>query len=42
LKATFARTGRKATVEVYPANHGWCVRGSEVYQKAAAEKAWAD
>ena len=42
LKATFAQAGKKAVVEVYPANHGWCVRGSEVYDEAAAEKAWAE
>jgi carboxymethylenebutenolidase len=42
LKKTFADTGRKATVEVYPANHGWCVRGSEVYNEASAEKAWSE
>jgi carboxymethylenebutenolidase len=41
LNQTFAETGRKATVEVYPANHGWCVPGSAVYDAAAAERAWA-
>jgi len=41
LKKAFADTSRKATVEVYPANHGWCVKGGEVYNEAAAEKAWA-
>ena len=24
-------------VEVYPAAHGWCVKGSQVYDEAAAE-----
>jgi carboxymethylenebutenolidase len=42
LKQTFAQTGRKATVEVYPANHGWCVPGGAVYDAASAEKAWAE
>lgn len=42
LKKAFAAAGRKATVEVYPANHGWCVPGSQVYDQAAAEKAWAE
>lgn len=42
LKATFAETKRSATVEVYPANHGWCVKGSAVYDEASAEKAWAE
>lgn len=40
LKATFAEAKRPASVEVYPANHGWCVKGSAVYDDAAAEKAW--
>ncbi|TAJ72920.1 MAG: dienelactone hydrolase family protein [Phenylobacterium sp.] len=42
LKAAFAQAKRPATVEVYPANHGWCVKGSQVYDEAAAEKAWAE
>lgn len=42
LKATFAETGRTATVEVYPANHGWCVPGSAAYDAAQAEKAWSE
>ena len=41
LKAAFAAAKRPATVEVYPANHGWCVKGGQVYDEAAAEKAWA-
>ena len=40
LTATFAAAKRPASVEVYPANHGWCVKGSAVYDEAAAEKAW--
>jgi len=42
LKAAFAEAKRSATVEVYPAAHGWCVKGSQVYDEAAAEKAWAE
>lgn len=42
LKAAFAEAKKTATVEVYPANHGWCVKGSAVYDEAAAEKAWAE
>ena len=42
LKAAFAEAKRPATVEVYPANHGWCVKGSQVYDEASAEKAWAE
>ncbi len=41
LKAAFAAAGRPATVEVYPADHGWCVKGSAVYNEAEAERAWA-
>jgi carboxymethylenebutenolidase len=42
LRATFDQTKRPATVEVYPANHGWCVPGGAVYDAAAAEKAWSE
>lgn len=42
LKSAFAAAKRPATVEVYPADHGWCVPGSAVYNQAAAEKAWAE
>jgi carboxymethylenebutenolidase len=42
LKAAFAEAKKMATVEVYPAAHGWCVRGSAVYDEAAAERAWAE
>lgn len=41
LKSTFAKAKRPAVVEVYPANHGWCVPGSESYNEPAAERAWA-
>jgi carboxymethylenebutenolidase len=42
LKAALAAVGRPATVEVYPADHGWCVPGSQVYDQASAEKAWGE
>ena len=42
LKAAFAAAKRPATVEVYPADHGWCVAGSQAYSEPAAEKAWAE
>ena len=42
LKTTFAAAKRPALVEVYPADHGWCVPGSQTYDAAAAEKAWAE
>lgn len=42
LKAAFASAKRPAVVEVYPADHGWCVPGSQAYDHASAEKAWAE
>ena len=41
LKAAFAAAGRPATVEVYGGDHGWTVPGSQVYNQAEAERAWA-
>jgi carboxymethylenebutenolidase len=41
LKAAFTAAGRSATVEVYKANHGWCVKGGQAYHEAEAERAWA-
>jgi carboxymethylenebutenolidase len=41
LKSAFAAAKRPATVEVYPADHGWCVAGGQSYNELAAEKAWA-
>ena len=42
LKAAFAAASRPAIVEVYPADHGWCVPGSQTYDKPSAERAWAE
>lgn len=42
LKKVFADNKLKATVEVYTADHGWCVKGSQVYKEPEAEKAWAE
>jgi carboxymethylenebutenolidase len=42
LKATFAAAKRAAVVEVYPADHGWCVPGSQAYDEPSAERAWAE
>jgi carboxymethylenebutenolidase len=43
LKESFAATHLKATVEVYEGcNHGWTVRGSQVYNEAGAERAWSE
>lgn len=41
LKQAFAAAHRRATVEVYPANHGWCVPGGQAYDHAQAERAWS-
>ncbi|MCW2362507.1 MULTISPECIES: dienelactone hydrolase family protein [Sphingobium] len=41
LRKAFDAAGKTATVEVYPADHGWCVPGSQAYNHDAAEKAWA-
>lgn len=42
LKEAFRAAHRTATVEVYPADHGWCVPGSKVYDQASAERAWGE
>jgi carboxymethylenebutenolidase len=43
LKASFAAAHRPATVQVFDGcNHGWCVKGSAVYNDAGAEKAWGE
>jgi carboxymethylenebutenolidase len=42
LEAAFAAAHRTARVAVYPANHGWCVAGSETYDEVQAERAWAE
>ncbi len=42
LKQAFAAAKLKATVEVFEGcNHGWTVRGSQTYNEAGAERAWA-
>jgi len=43
LKEAFAAAHLKATVEVFDGcNHGWTVRGSQVYNEAGAERAWTE
>jgi carboxymethylenebutenolidase len=43
LKEAFATAHLKAVVEVYEGcSHGWTVRGSQVYNEAGAERAWAE
>lgn len=41
LKAAFAAAKTHAIVEVYRAQHGWCVKDGAVYNPAEAERAWA-
>jgi carboxymethylenebutenolidase len=41
VKAAFAAQNIPAEVEVYPANHGWCVLDNgPVFNKAEADRAW--
>jgi len=42
LRTALAAAHRSARVEVYPANHGWCVAGSQTYDEKQAERAWAE
>ena len=41
LQAAFIAANRPATVEVYQADHGWCVPGGQAYDVTEAERAWA-
>lgn len=40
FRAAAAAAGRPAEIEVYPADHGWCVPDSPSYDQAAAERTW--
>ncbi|MBW4331675.1 dienelactone hydrolase family protein [Stakelama sp. CBK3Z-3] len=40
LREAADSAGRAAEVEVYPADHGWCVIDSPAYASQPAEKAW--
>lgn len=42
MKSVFTAAKRPAVVEVYPADHGWCVAGSQAYNEPAAERAWRE
>ena len=43
LKASFASAKLPAKVQVFDGcNHGWCVKGSAVYNEVGAERAWAE
>jgi len=41
FKAAADAAGRTASVEVYPADHGWTVIDSPAYDQVQAERAWA-
>lgn len=41
LRAAATAAGADAEIEVYPADHGWCVPDSPSYNQAEAERAWA-
>lgn len=41
LRQAAASSGRKAEIEVYPAQHGWCTLDSPVYDQVQAERAWS-
>ena len=40
LRAAAAAARAPAEIEVYPADHGWCVPDSPSYDQAEAERAW--
>lgn len=40
LKTAATAAGRPAEIEVYPADHGWCVPDSPVYDEEQANRAW--
>jgi carboxymethylenebutenolidase len=40
LRAAADAAGAPAEIEVYPADHGWCVLDSPAYNQVQAERAW--
>ncbi len=42
LDLAFSRAHRPARVEIYPANHGWTVAGSQTYDEQQAQRAWSE
>lgn len=40
LRKAADAAGRPAEIEVYPADHGWCVADSPAYDPNAADRAW--
>jgi carboxymethylenebutenolidase len=41
LRAAAEAAGRPAEIEVYAADHGWCVPDAPAYDQAEADRAWA-
>ncbi len=41
FRAAALAAGRPAEIEVYAADHGWCVPDSPAYDQAEADRAWA-
>ena len=41
LRNAASAVGAAAEIEVYPADHGWCVPDSPAYDREAAERAWS-
>ncbi|MDG6079279.1 dienelactone hydrolase family protein [Erythrobacter litoralis] len=41
LRQAADRVGCEAEIDVYPADHGWCVPDSPAYNEAQAERAWS-
>jgi carboxymethylenebutenolidase len=41
LRQAAAAAGRAAEIEVYPADHGWCVPDAPAYDEVQADRAWA-
>jgi carboxymethylenebutenolidase len=40
LRQAAAAAGRPAEIEVYPADHGWCVPDAPAYDQVQADRAW--
>lgn len=40
LRRAAQAAGRPAEIEVYPADHGWCVPDTPMYDQAQADRAW--
>ena len=41
LRQAASAVGAAAEIEVYPADHGWCVPDSPSYDEMQAERAWS-